>query len=51
MASSASAQVFVGNNLVESYKASMNGDGLASWITPADHRTGAEALTPPKKNY
>jgi ferredoxin-nitrite reductase len=50
MASSASAQVFVGNNLVESYKASMNGDGLRILDhLPQIIERGAEALTPAEK--
>src|SRR5882724_8501726 len=50
MASSASAQVFVGNNLVESYKASMNGDGLRILDhVPQIIERGAEALTPAEK--
>ena len=50
MASSASEQIPVGNNVVEGYKASMNGDGLRI----VDHlpqiiERGVEALTPAEK--
>jgi len=50
MASPASAQIPVGNNLVEGYKASMNGDGLRilHHLSQIIER-GAEALTPAEK--
>src|SRR6266481_6258177 len=48
--SPASAQVPVGNNLVEGYKASMNGDGLHILDhLPQIIERGAEALTPAEK--
>src|SRR6267142_1179789 len=50
MASPASAQIPVGNNLVEGYKASMNGDGLRILDhLPQIIERGAEALTPAEK--
>jgi ferredoxin-nitrite reductase len=50
MASPASAEIPVGGNLVESYKTSMNGDGLRILDhLPQIIERGAEALTPPEK--
>ena len=50
MTSSSSAQIPAGSNLVEGYKASMNGDGLRILDhLPQIIERGAEALTPAEK--
>jgi ferredoxin-nitrite reductase len=50
MTSSSSAQIPAGSNLVEGYKASMNGDGLRILEQlPQIIQRGAEALTPAEK--